>query len=238
LDCRGRVEKAIGNRHAFTLLEVLLSVSILAVVSTITYLVFTTVTNCWKRGMAMADGLHHGDFAMEQLVMALRSTYYPDAKGKAQMYGFWLEDTGAGVEAADTISWVKVGHALVGKDCAFGGTPHRVKFTIEPDEEGEMSVVVRAWEVFGQDEDFDPTDETQVKVVRLSKRVVGFDCRVAYEKIEGTDEIDWLDEWEETNRVPTVAELTLYLAAADEDDEPTEIKRAVGIPVAPLSWRK
>jgi len=93
-------------------------------------------------------------------------------------------------------------------------------------------VAVRAWRLHGQADTFDPA---QLPPVFLSSRVLGFNCRTAYEKKD--DEIDWLDDWEETNRLPTVVELTLYLEPLDKDEPPVEVKRVLGIPVAPLSWR-
>ncbi|MBN2302436.1 MAG: type II secretion system protein, partial [Lentisphaerae bacterium] len=83
-----------SKQHGFTLLEILLAVSLLAIVSTLTYLSFSTITTAWKRGLAMTDELHHGDFVMEQLVMGLRSAYYPEARNPSANYGFWLENNG------------------------------------------------------------------------------------------------------------------------------------------------
>ena len=224
---------AFRVRSGFTLLEVLLAVTILVIISGVTYMTFSVVSASWKRGTTMADGLQHGDYVMEQLVMALRSAYYPDTKGHASLYGFHMEEGGQGPRSSDAISWVKIGQALVGSDCPYAQTPHRVKFWVE-EREGESFVMVRSWQLYGQKEDFDPE---LVEAVKLSRRVVGFDCRVAWEKLEDTGEIDWLEEWEETNRVPTVAQLTLFLEPLEEGGDPLEIRRAVGIPVGPLSWR-
>ena len=64
----------------FTLLELLLAVSILTAVSLVTFLSFGAVITAWRRGLELSDDLHHGDYILEQLVMGLRSTYRPDAK--------------------------------------------------------------------------------------------------------------------------------------------------------------
>ena len=78
-----------------------------------------------------------------------------------------------------------------------------------------------------------PEDE---EPVYLSTRVVGFNCRVAYRKID--DDIEWLDEWIETNRLPTTVELSLYLEPLEEGQSPVEVKRVLGIPLGPLSWKR
>lgn len=216
---------------AFTLLELMLAISILAVVSTVIYLTFSVVTTAWKKGIVLSDNLHHGDFVAEQLVMGLRSAYYVGGRDGSPIYGFWTEDGGESEYSSDTISWVKVGSALIGKNCPFAESPHRVKFTIEEDEDGKKAVAVRAWRLHGQSEDFDPE---QLAPIFLSRKVNGFNCKSAYRKIE--DEIEWMDEWEHTNKLPTVVEITLWLEPLEEGEPLIEIKRIVGIPVAPLCW--
>lgn len=230
----------IRHRAGFTLLELLLSITIMAAVSAVTFMVFSTVTTAWRKGMALSDGLHHGDFVIEQLVMALRSAYFPEVKGGSVQYGVQTKDNGDGSSASDSICWVKIGSALVGSDCPFSGSPHRVKFSVETDENGNKGVAFRAWRMQGQvvskdgtqERDFDP--ET-IKPTFLPSTIIGFNVRTAWQKVN--DEIDWQDDWKETNRIPTVVELTFYLEPLKEGETPVEIKRAVGIPVAPLSWQ-
>lgn len=224
------------NSRGFTLLELMLAVAILGAVTTVTYMVFSTVIIAWKKGMTLSDDLHHGDFVIEQLAMGLRSAYCPEVKGGSVQYGFWTKDQGSGESASDSLCWVKVGSALVGSDCPFSGSPHRIKFSVEQDENGNKGVAIRAWrlqgQVAGKYEDFDPD---QIPPVFLPSRIIGFNCRTAWKK--ENNEIDWEDEWEETNRIPTVVELTFYLDPLHEGESPVELKRAVGIPVAPLSWQ-
>lgn len=213
----------------FTLLELLLAVAIMAVVSAVTYLTFSTVVQAWRKGQVLSDNLHHGDFVMDQLVMGIRSAYYRGAPGSAADCGFWHKDNGSGVGQSDTICWVKMGTALVGDQCAFAGTPHRVEFKVDSDPDGERAVLVRSWRLLGHLEDFDP--ELDVKPEVLSRRVLGFDCRVA-EKIED-GEIEWEDEWEHTNSLPRLVEFTLYMQPLAEGEEAVELKRIVRIPIVP-----
>lgn len=221
------------NNEAFTLLELMLSVTILAMVSMLTYMTFSSVTSAWKKGLVLSDELHHGDYIIEQLVTALRSSFYPDANNVAQGYGYVFEDEGSGENAGDTLSWVKIGSSLVGRDCPFAGTPHRVKVTLEQDKNGKSGIAVRAWRVTGEPDDFDPE---QVKPFFLSGRVKGFDCKMV-EPFPKSGKLELIEEWEETNRVPPGVEITLYMEPLEEGEKAIEIKRLVGIPVAPLSWR-
>jgi prepilin-type N-terminal cleavage/methylation domain-containing protein len=222
------------RRSGFTLIELLLAVAMTALIVGVAVAGFTTVSLAWQKGSAMADSIHHGDFVIDQLVMALRSAYHPDAKGTTGQYGFWIEDDGDGEEARDVISWVKLGPSLVGSDVSFAGSPHRVMFTVGEDmETGDEGALFRAWRLHGQEEEFDP--ENDVAPVILSRRVTGFNCRMV--DPEGESEASmWLDEWEQTNRIPRAVELTLYLEPAVEGGDAVAIKRVFDVPGAEVSW--
>lgn len=216
----------------FTLLEVLLSVSILAAITVVTWMCFGTVTLAWRKGQAMADRLHHGDYIIEQVMMGLRSAYFPEGGRNRGIYGMWNEDGGDGEQAEDWVSWVKLGGALVGNDSPFAGSPHRVRLMVRDRDDGTRGLDVQAWRLHGQPDDFDP--ET-VEAIQLPGAIRGFNCRMAYELKDGV--IDWLDVWEQTNRLPTVVEITFTLEPEDEGDTPLTVKRLVGIPVGVLSWQ-
>jgi len=215
----------------FTLLEILLAVTILSIVSTVTFMTFSAATSAWQRGAALMDRLHHGDFVMNQLVMALRSSYYPEG-GVQGEYGFQHLDSGDGPEAQDEISWVKLGGALIGGNLAYAGTPHRVRFFLDDNENGQRSAAVVSWRLDGQPDDFDPDE---LPPVFLSSRVKGINCRAAW-TLDAEGEIDWKDEWKETNRIPSMVEITLYIDPVVERDPPVEFKRIVGLRVAEVAW--
>lgn len=222
------------RRHGFTLIEILLAVSLLAMVTTVTYLAFSTMVKAWQRGTAMVDSLHHGDFVMDQLAMAIRSTYYPDSGGNATRYGYHLKNEGEGDETSDVLSWVKLGSALVGDDAPYAGTPHRVEFYVDADEHGDRGAYVKGWRLDGQSEDFDP--EEDVEPVLISREVTGFNLRtLSPDDINEEREFDWQDEWEYTNDLPLAVELTLFVRPqGGESAEATEMKRIVQVPVAYL----
>ncbi len=228
-----RHQEGASRRWGFTLLEILLAVTILSLVASVTFMTFSAATSAWQKGTKLADSLHHGDYVMQQLVLGLRSAYYPDSGGKAAPeYGFWHEDNGEGASAEDEICWVKLGGAMVGSDAAFAETPHRVRFLLGEDEDGDSAAGVVAWRLQGQPEDFDPEE---IETVFLSKRVVGFDCRTAWQMDED-GEIDWLDEWEDTNKIPTIVEVSLYVEPTEEGADPVVMKRIIGLRVGALAW--
>jgi len=209
----------------------MLAITIMAVVSGIVFLAFYVATAAWKKGLKLSDNLQHSDFVMEQLVMGLRSAYFPDTGQEAPLYGFQLEDGGEGAGVSDMISWVKLGSALVGRDCPFVGSPHRIEFSVADDDKDRPAAAIRAWRLQGQAEDFDPSTEP---LDFIATRVEGFNCRVAYEEKDG--EIDWLDDWEYTNKLPKLVEVTLYLEPVAEGEQAVAVSRVVTVPTGGLCW--
>ncbi len=210
-----------------------MAVLLVLLASTMTYVTFAAVAKAWRNGTKIAEDLHHGDFVMDQLVIGLRSAYFPDARGNVTTYGFWLKDGGSGSSAEDSISWVKQGTALTESNSATVSGPHRVLFSIERDDDGNPAAAVRYWRPFALPEDF---DAMLIPPEFISSRVCGFDCRVATNTTDGTWE--WSDIWEkeDTNRLPRAVELTLYLQPLSEGRDPVAITRCVEIPVWRLSW--
>jgi prepilin-type N-terminal cleavage/methylation domain-containing protein len=239
-------------RHAgLTLIELLLGITLMAIIASVTYFSFAAGTRAWRTGTEMANSLHHADYVLEQLAMGLRSAYYPDAARPSGAYGLTLADGGDGESARDTLGWVKLGTALVGADSPIAGTPHRVEVSVlapgASDEPGfsEGGLAISAWRIVALPEEFDP--KVSVKPMLLTTRVVGFNCRVLDpennlqegDAPSAEDELKWDDAWEDdrTNRLPYAVELSLYLDPGREREPPIEVKRIVEIPCAPLSWR-
>ncbi|MDD5708095.1 MAG: prepilin-type N-terminal cleavage/methylation domain-containing protein [Kiritimatiellae bacterium] len=238
--------------RGLTLIELLLAIVLLTIVTAVTYFSFDAGAKAWRAGTELADSLHHADYVIEQLAMGLRSAYYPDAERPVGAYGFVLSDSGEGENAHDTISWVKLGTALVGADSPVAGTPHRIEVTVAPPDDRaddtaarEGGLAVRAWRLAALPEDFDPSKDVSTLV--LTPRVVGLNCRVLDPEnnlMEGDapsadDELEWSDVWTDdyTNRLPYAVEVSLYLAPADSHSDPLEVKRIVELPLAPLAWR-
>ena len=216
----------------FTLLELLLALSIMVMATTVAFLTFSTVSRAWQRGQRLTDFLNEGDLVMEQIVAGLRSAYFPDSARGTMSYGFWLDDEGGGDMAEDGISWVKLGDALLDPHAPESRAPHRIRLTFEQDDRGRPALAIRAWRPYAQPDDFDPE---KLDPMFLSTRVVGLDCEIATNAVE--EKLEWETDWEETNRLPAAIKITLYIEPLEDGDKPTTITRAVGIPIAPLSWQ-
>jgi prepilin-type N-terminal cleavage/methylation domain-containing protein len=223
-----------GRATGFTLLELIMAVMILSIMMLLSFFCFDAVVQSWHAGMEMSESMGQADHVMEQVVSGLRSAYYPDSGAQLDDYGFQLGDGGEGPGAMDSLSWVKIGRSLVGEDCGFADSPHRVNVRVEDGGGDLKGLVVSAWRVDLQLDEFEP--ENDAKPVTVSPRVVGLNCRVLdKDQPEKDDEPNWQDTWDFSNSIPKAVELTLYMAPAKDKDEPFEVKRIIEIPMSDLS---
>lgn len=222
-----------AKRQAFTLVEILVALTLLGLLTAMLFSSFNAVVRSWDIGRASIDATGHADYIMEQLTAAIRSAYYP---GSGEKYGLIFTDDGEGDSARDTIEWSKVGPALIGEDAEFAEVPHRVRVSIT-DPQGDVpgGFAVRAWRQDFQQDDFD-IEEQPVDLV-ISPKVIAFNCRMLDPDQARTadDEINWIDEWTKTNTLPTALEVTLWMRPADDDEDPIESKRIIELPMGALS---
>lgn len=219
---------------AFTLLEMLIGIFLLAVAMSMAFGAFSGISRAWQRGSAMAEHLNHGEYALEQITQALRSAFFPRTGKSGAHYGFVLENNGDGPDARDRISWVKTGSALLRPDDPLRHGTHRVQLSVEEDEFSELGIAARAWRPQILLSAYDP--QTRIKPFFFSGKVTGMDCRVATNYAGGAWE--WQSEWagEATNTLPTVVEITVYFEPLEKGDEPVAVRRFVEIPAATRSW--
>lgn len=223
-------------RRGFTLLELMMAIMILSIMMMLSFFCFDAVVQSWQAGVEMSDSMGQADYVMDQLASGLRSAYYPDVGSQLYDYGFQFVDNGDGADAADFISWVKIGRALVGEDCGFAESPHRINVSVGMNGKNGQpgGLDVRAWRVDLQLDDFDP--ETQAEKISLAPRVIGLNCRVLdKDQPEKNDEPNWQDEWSCSNCIPKAVEITLYMEPPKDNDEPLKVERIIEIPMFDLS---
>ena len=114
-----------------------MAIMILSVMMLLSFFCFDAVVQSWHAGIEMSESLGQADHVMEQLVSGLRSAYYPDTGSQVDEYGFQFTDGGEGPEARDGISWVKIGRALVGEECGFADSPHRINVFVDDGSKSE-----------------------------------------------------------------------------------------------------
>ena len=224
-----------SRRSGFTLLELIMAIMILSVMMILSFFCFDAVVQSWRAGVEMSDSMGQADHVMDQVVSGLRSAYYPSTGSQLDEYGFQFTDGGEGAEARDGISWVKIGRALVGEECGFADSPHRINVFVDDGEKSETKgLAVTAWRVDLQLDEFDPAEDA--KSISLAPRVVGLNCRMLdKDQPMKDDKPNWQDEWSFSNSIPKAVEITLYMEPPKEGDEPLEMKRIVEIPMFDLS---
>lgn len=219
----GRTGLARGERAGmagFTFVELLVALTILSLAFAIAISIFTSALKAWRRGSDELTKLHHGDFVMEQLVQALRSTAFFDSLPEA--YEFRLQKRHAGGHPGDVISWVTSSSAFMSLDSPYANGLHRIVVTVDRTDRGQYGVAIRAMPHLSEDEDLEPDSWF------VSTRVKGLRCRIFDDEIGA-----WQDGWDESNSIPSLVEITLYMDPEEEYGPPTRIQRAVEIPVAP-----
>jgi len=229
------------RRAGFTMLELMFAMVLFAILTVVCFFCFNTVVRTWESSTEYADRMQHADYALTQVISGLRSAYYPttgtqNSKNKDE-YGFALKDGGDGPEDSDTISWTKLGTAIVGESSHLAETPHTVRLWVEKgkgDEPGGL--MVRAWRGELQTDDFDPDDDVQVKPYLLVDGVQGFNCRVLDKTTPYQDgKPNWQDTWDNSNCIPRAVELTFTLKPVEEGGEPLQVRRIVEIPLWDIS---
>jgi len=205
------------NQGGFTLLEVLIAAALLALVFSMTFSLFSGVMEAWRRGTELAGELQHGDYVMEQLSAALRSAAWSEEE--APRFGFRLENRGD----HDEISWVTASPAFAGPHSPWRHGQHRIYVTV-PENTETPGFAVKRVSPFADAE----TVEAQDYEI-ISPRITGLDCRVY-----APEQQQWLEDWEPTNSIPALLEITLTLARpeAEEAAEPLLLQRLIEIPVA------
>ena len=214
------MQRPAEARAGFTLVEILVALAILMAAMAVVWGAFTVTLSGWTRSRRMLDEMRHGDFVLEQLVSALRSAAFMGADRKPGLFGFRLTDRG-GRYSADTLSWVTSSSAFLPPDSPLHNSLHRLSVGIGEDAHGQPAVTVTAWPYL--------LEEDEVKNLKpgfVSSEVRGLNCRV-YD-FEGRD---WTDEWQNTNLVPAVVEITLFMDPPAQGTEPVKLQRLVEIPL-------
>ena len=206
------------NARGFTLVELLVALTVVAVAFTIVWQSFASVLKAWRRGSEVVDDVRHGDFVIDQLVSALRSTaYFPL---RPERYGFWLDNRGDG----DQVSWVTSGTAFIPPDSPLAQGLHRIMVGIEPAPGGGEAFTVRAFPHLAEE-----IDKNDAEGWPISSRVQGLNVRVW-----NVEEERWEDEWEDTNKIPGLVEVTLLMKPPERYEPPMKISRLIQIPLGPV----
>lgn len=201
-----------NRRIGFTLIELLVALAIFSLAAAMAAGTFWSVLKAWNRGGEMLEQLHYGEFAMEQLVTALRgAAWFPS---KPEAFGFWLE--------GDKASWVTSGTAFLPPDSPLRNGLHRLSVSMDA-VQGERGLVVRAWPHLSED-----VNESDAEAILVCPEAEEFEC-----EWYDFDADTWSTDWEETNSLPKLVRVTLTMKKRKDFDEELELQRLVELEVAP-----
>ena len=201
-----------NRRIGFTLIELLVALAIFSLAAAMAAGTFWSVLKAWNRGGEMLEQLHYGEFAMEQLVTALRgAAWFPS---KPEAFGFWLEGGKA--------SWVTSGTAFLPPDSPLRNGLHRLSVSMDA-VQGERGLVVRAWPHLSED-----VNESDAEAILVCPEAEEFECEWYDFDMDG-----WSTDWEETNSLPKLVRVTLTMKKRKDFDEELELQRLVELEVAP-----
>ncbi len=241
-------------KRAFTLLEIVCAVVLIGVVTTIAIATSNAVSRGWEISTDYIDKMQRTDYALNQLISALRSMYYPNAGQQSYDYGFVLTDNGNGEDpdSSDVVEWSRL--AAVGSKEKAASTVHRMQVMIL--EEGSRDFNNREIDVTGlymrrrpdvalapkedSDEDYGFSNDELYEPILIADGIVGFNCRVLKEppSPDGVsasyEKDDFEDTWDSSNSVPYKVELTFRLADPDGKSyrsNTAPVMRIVRIPI-------
>ncbi len=212
----------IPRRHrGFTLLEVLISMVILAIALTVAWQTFSTATRAWTGGREMMDKTHHGDFVLGQLASALRSMVF--LTNSQEKCAFRIENNPSG-KGAHTISWVTGSSAFIPPGEAVAQGLHRIEVGGGEDDDGLEGLVVTVWPYLADEE------KVEKQTWFVSENIKGLSCKIYDTK---KDEEGWKEKWEYSNAIPGLIEITLYAEPVEKEDDPVKFRQLIEIPLGP-----
>jgi prepilin-type N-terminal cleavage/methylation domain-containing protein len=204
------------QQHAFTLLEIMLAVTILALVGTAVYATWSAGLKGWKRSASITESLQRERVVMEMLAELTQSAvYFNSANSLYEFRGTHEEQTG------DSISFVTGSDLLLPATEAVAAGMRRVTISLERDTRGNPFLGIANAPALQLD------DAPEAPTHFLSANVCGF--RVRYRDPRSSS---WVEKWEEANLMPSAIEYTVAFGANDGRTPPVVVTRAVDLPVA------
>ncbi len=211
------------NKQGFTLLEVLLAMSLLSIMAVMIFGSFRAVLDATTTAENALDELHLSDNILSQIEETLLSAVFFDSD--PTRYTF-LYEKGTGKPPNDLLSWVTRSKAFLPSDYPTREGLNRIELSVQ-DVDGEEGLAVRAYSSLLDPES--PEAEA-VEPWLISKRVKGLELYF-YDLTEQ----DWVDEWERNNQLPVTLALKLYVESDQPDSDLNVYTLKVDIPVGKLS---
>ncbi len=213
-------EAQFGNQTkigGFTIIEMMVAVTVLAIVVTVVFSTWTASVTAWKRTTSMSDTLQRQRIVTETLSELVKSAIFFGSK--PELYRVIGEHE---EPSRDSVSFVTSSRVLLPpSEMAIAGM-RRVRISLERGDEGKSFLAIANAAAVAEEDEI-----SNVKPRVLSADVIGF--RVRYRH---PDSGEWQDEWEEEDLIPAAVEFSVAFDPEEEDASPVSITRAVDLPTA------
>jgi prepilin-type N-terminal cleavage/methylation domain-containing protein len=211
--------RADRRRRGFTLVEVMLAVTILGLIITAVYSTWSAALMAWRRGGDASEVFQRQRIVMDTLTELAQSVvFYPS---QPDLYAVTAKSR---PNWGDTVSFVTASDVLLPPSEAIDAGMRRVTISMEQDEYGRKYLaIVNAPAV--------SVDQTNITAA-LQAHVLSMDVSGFYVRFLDPRSNTWVDSWDETNLIPLALEFTLVFGQPGDRLPPVVVTRAIDLPTA------
>jgi prepilin-type N-terminal cleavage/methylation domain-containing protein len=205
------------TRHeAFTLLEIMLAITILAMVATAVYATWSAGLAGWKRSATITENLQRERVVLEVLTELTQSAIFFTSKDSLyEVQGTRVAQTG------DSISFVTASDLLLPQTEAMAGAMRRVTIAMSRDVQGRPFLGISNVPALQPEKAPEPVMHV------LSANVCGFAVRYRDPR-----SVSWEQEWGEPSLIPSAVEYTIAFGSNDGRTPPVVVTRTVELSAA------
>ena len=201
---------------AFTLLELMIAVTILGVVMASVYATWSAALSGWKRSGTISAVFQRERVVMDTLTELASSLVY--FKSDQDVYAVQGQhDQFAG----DAVSFATASDVLLPQAESSVAGMRRVTIALQTDEQGSPFLSIMNTPVLAPSE-----GASANQAHMLSAEVRGFQVRYRH-PVDQT----WQDKWDDARLVPAAMEFTVAFGGTDSRTPPVIVTRAVDIPI-------
>ncbi len=207
---------------AFTLLEIMLAITILAAVMTAVYVTWSAGLSGWKRSASVTESLQRERIVMETLAELTQSAVF--FSSAEMLYGIEGQHS---AQTGNSVSFVTGSDLLLPASETMASGMRRVTISLGRDARGKSCLMMANAPALEPERAPDPINHV------LSADVCGFAVRYRDPRSGG-----WAETWEEPQLIPAAIEYTVAFGANDGRTPPVIVTRAVDLPIAQYTLQK
>jgi prepilin-type N-terminal cleavage/methylation domain-containing protein len=218
------------TKIGFTIIEVMIAIGIFSMILISIYSVWVGILKASKAARGAADNAQRARIAIRALEDALTTAQMFTANMPPQnqnAYYSFLADMSGDYGSLSFVAHLPATFPGVGR---YGDhLVRRVKFTIEPDKDGGLDLVMRQAPMMHYNTDQDP--ETYSLVLAKDVQMFGFEFWGQTDPIRKPTEFAWIDHWESTNSCPQFVRIWLGLGKAGQNGKSQDfVAKIVALP--------